>query len=260
MILGTAAYMSPEQAKGQDRRQARRHLGVRVRAVRDAVTGSRAFDGEDGFRNPRRRSLKSEPPTGALSASVPATSCSRSFGGVSRRTLANDVRDIGRRALGDGGARSRSSRRRHPPAAPSVVPARASASRGAGGAVGIVSLAALVWGAFAYFRPALQAAEAIRFFSVPPDAWNFQSQRRCHWRIAGSAWRFRRTGVGWPSWPSARAITHSLRPLARTRSPRRRSPALTAPRRLSGRRIAAFSDSSPAASSKRIDVAAWPVH
>ena len=35
MILGTAAYMSPEQAKGA-RGQAQRHLGVRVRAVRDA--------------------------------------------------------------------------------------------------------------------------------------------------------------------------------------------------------------------------------
>ena len=36
MILGTAAYMSPEQAQGQSRRQARRHLGVWRRAVRDA--------------------------------------------------------------------------------------------------------------------------------------------------------------------------------------------------------------------------------
>ena len=36
MILGTAAYMAPEQAQGQDRRQARGHLGVRRRAVRDA--------------------------------------------------------------------------------------------------------------------------------------------------------------------------------------------------------------------------------
>ena len=33
MILGTAAYMSPEQATRQGRRQARRHLGVRLRAV-----------------------------------------------------------------------------------------------------------------------------------------------------------------------------------------------------------------------------------
>ena len=36
MILGTAAYMAPEQAKGRAGRQARRHLGVRLRALRDA--------------------------------------------------------------------------------------------------------------------------------------------------------------------------------------------------------------------------------
>ena len=36
MLLGTAAYMSPEQAKGQAGRQAQRHLGVRLRALRDA--------------------------------------------------------------------------------------------------------------------------------------------------------------------------------------------------------------------------------
>ena len=36
VILGTAAYMAPEQAKGRPRGQARRHLGVRLRALRDA--------------------------------------------------------------------------------------------------------------------------------------------------------------------------------------------------------------------------------
>ena len=36
MILGTAAYMAPEQATRQGRRQARGHLGVRRRAVRNA--------------------------------------------------------------------------------------------------------------------------------------------------------------------------------------------------------------------------------
>ena len=36
VILGTAAYMSPEQAKGRAGGQAERRLGVRLRALRDA--------------------------------------------------------------------------------------------------------------------------------------------------------------------------------------------------------------------------------
>ena len=46
VILGTAAYMAPEQAQGPCRRQARRHLGVRLRALRDADR-PQAFAGED---------------------------------------------------------------------------------------------------------------------------------------------------------------------------------------------------------------------
>lgn len=36
VILGTAAYMAPEQAPGESSRHARRHLGVGLRALRDA--------------------------------------------------------------------------------------------------------------------------------------------------------------------------------------------------------------------------------
>ena len=46
MILGTAAYMSPEQARGKSGRQARGHLGVR-RVLFEMLTGARAFAGDD---------------------------------------------------------------------------------------------------------------------------------------------------------------------------------------------------------------------
>ena len=46
MIIGTAAYMAPEQARGKAGRPARRHLGVRRRPLRDADR-RRAFPGDD---------------------------------------------------------------------------------------------------------------------------------------------------------------------------------------------------------------------
>ena len=52
MILGTAAYMAPEQARGQGGRFARRHLVVRCGALRDA-NGPSAVRGSNDFRYAR---------------------------------------------------------------------------------------------------------------------------------------------------------------------------------------------------------------
>ena len=101
VILGTAAYMAPEQAQGQARGSARRHLGVRLRAVRDAhrrVARSRA-----------RTSPIRSPPSSArnrighdcpLGCRVCRTLC---CDGASRSSLARRLPHIGvaRLELGD---------------------------------------------------------------------------------------------------------------------------------------------------------------
>ena len=52
MILGTAAYMSPEQAKGLYGRRAQRRLGIRMRGLRNALPPSR-LPGRRCDRRPR---------------------------------------------------------------------------------------------------------------------------------------------------------------------------------------------------------------
>ena len=55
--MGTAAYMSPEQARGKAGRQARRHLGLRRGVLRDAHRPA-AISRRDGFRHPGRGARK----------------------------------------------------------------------------------------------------------------------------------------------------------------------------------------------------------
>ena len=100
MILGTAAYMSPEQA-GKTGRQAHRHLGVWA-VLYEMLTGRRAFDAED-VSETLAAVLMKEPDWTGLPATIPPTVVA-----VLRRCLQKDrkarARDIGDVSLALDGA------------------------------------------------------------------------------------------------------------------------------------------------------------
>ena len=97
VIVGTAAYMSPEQARGRpvDRRTDVWAFGA---VVYEMLTGGKAFEGDD-VTGILAEVIKSEPAWGSLSAEVP-----RAVSGVLRRCLAKDpgdrLRDIADVRLG----------------------------------------------------------------------------------------------------------------------------------------------------------------
>ena len=92
MILGTAAYMSPEQAKGRavDKRSDVWAFGC---VLYEMLTGARAFEGED-VSDTLAAVLRGEPDWGALPAAVPPA-----IRALVARCLAKDrkqrMRDIG---------------------------------------------------------------------------------------------------------------------------------------------------------------------
>ena len=103
MILGTAAYMAPEQAKGRpaDKRSDVWAFGC---VLYEMLTGRRAFEGED-LSDTLANVLKSEPDWSALPADVPAARPD-----VDQRCLAKDRSDgwpIFRRAVRDDERRDR---------------------------------------------------------------------------------------------------------------------------------------------------------
>jgi serine/threonine-protein kinase len=86
MILGTAAYMSPEQAKGRpaDKRSDMWAFGC---VLYEMVTGSRAFEGDD-VSDTLANVLKSEPDWSALPANLPSP-----YGALVKGCLRKDRRE-----------------------------------------------------------------------------------------------------------------------------------------------------------------------
>jgi serine/threonine protein kinase len=83
MILGTATYMAPEQAKGRDADK-RCDVWAFGCVLFEMLAGRRAFDGED-VTEVIAAIVRAEPDWGALPADTTASRAGRSSSAVSRR-------------------------------------------------------------------------------------------------------------------------------------------------------------------------------
>jgi hypothetical protein len=166
VILGTAAYMSPEQARGKavDRRTDLWAFGC---VLYEMLSGVQAFRGEDVTEILAAVVMK-EPAFDALPADTP-----QPIRTLLHRCLRKDRRD----RLSDAGtARIEIKEALSAPAAaqPVTIPAHArrlTSARVAWSVTGMAILAASFM-AFPYVRVGPESTPAVRFFVSPPDAWS----------------------------------------------------------------------------------------
>lgn len=173
MILGTAAYMAPEQAKGRpvDRRADVWAFGV---VLFEMLAGRRVFDGDD-VSDVLASVLKSEPDWSLLPADLPPP-----VRRLLRRCLEKDpkkrLRDIaeGMMQLDEGLATGSQSSIMLPADAASADAARALPLPAWRRAAPLVATSALtgglVWGVVTFQQPATPAPGVVRSLFVPPEA------------------------------------------------------------------------------------------
>ncbi len=163
VVLGTAAYMSPEQARGKsvDKRTDIWAFGC---VLYELIAGTQAFDGED-ITEILAAVVKSEPDWNRLPESTP-----HSIRMLLRRCLRKD-KALRLRDAGDARIEIHEALATTGPAEP--VAAQRQNPLGnirAAWSVAVVAIiaAALGWGTLAYLRHAPESAQPVRFFVPPP--------------------------------------------------------------------------------------------
>jgi Tol biopolymer transport system component len=165
VILGTAAYMSPEQARGKvvDKRTDLWSFGC---VLFEQLTGKQAFDGED-ITEILAAVVKIEPDWNLLPENTPPI-----IRKLLRRCLQKD-KTLRLRDAGDARLEIHETLTTTAPADPVAAQRKGPLSniRAAWSIAAIaIVLAALGWGAFAYFRRAPAGPQPVRFFVSPPGA------------------------------------------------------------------------------------------
>ncbi len=172
VILGTAAYMSPEQARGKavDKRADIWAFGV---VVYEMLTGRRAFEGEE-ITDVLASVLRQEIDWSALPAEVPSR-----IRGLLERCLDRDprrrLRDIGEARLVLAGGEPLSATGAAPASSTSAPSAAASPARSAlpWVLVAVLAVALAAVGAVAVVRGRPAARRPVRSFLLPPDKTSF---------------------------------------------------------------------------------------
>jgi Tol biopolymer transport system component len=166
VILGTAAYMSPEQARGKvvDKRTDIWAFGC---VLFEQLTGKQAFDGED-ITDILAAVVRAEPDWQALPAATPLK-----VRDLLRRCLQKD-KTLRLRDAGDARIEIHEALTTPFRVEPLAVQSKNLFSniRAAWSVAAIsIVIATLGWGAFAYLRHAPEVAQQVRFFVSLPDGW-----------------------------------------------------------------------------------------
>ena len=176
MIMGTAAYMSPEQARGRVVTKAT-DIFAFGSVLYELLTGKQAFQGED-VPDILAAVVRTEPDWSALPDATPPairTLLRRCLRKDRRQRLqdATDARieiEDALKWIADGGSTA---------AAPAPVVAQRKGFLGnarLAWSAAAVLLIALAAGGFAYFRRAPEQPQAVRFFVSPPEGWSMASR------------------------------------------------------------------------------------